>query len=241
MRYFLFIFLLLIISCKSVNPKPKEVQEYNNSTVEEYTDSDADGVIDFREDIIDEVPVLMSPAPPPPDVSPIIESVVQPELGRLVYNIPTEMIKFDTYKIEVKIARNVNNNTIVVTTNTAIDTIVRTSATMQVELIDPTENNFKIVSQSDVQFIETTEHTTWVFFVTPLKKGDAALSLVVSIIKDGNLKQSVFDDNIVIKTSTWIEVKTFLNEYWQWIIMVFLLPLGKYLYSKHSQKKIEKN
>jgi hypothetical protein len=139
-------------------------------------------------------------------------------VGRLVYEIPNEMVKFKTYTIEVRIGENENDVRIVRNIQPVVDTIIRTSELMQVELVDPTGISFRIISQSAQQLIEYDEYTTWIFYVTPLVHGENYISVVVSIVKNGNLKQTVYKDVVLVETSTWIEVKTFIGNYWQWLV-----------------------
>ena len=238
------ILMILIFSCcaKKANTQP-------------ITDSDSDGVADFQDVELEEpeynvedsknieLPntgsdrVIQSQLP---KMSQEIESpIIVPkyEKGRLVYEIPKEMVKLQTYTIVVKISRNLTDVTIYDNIKVVIDTVIRTSELMQVELIDPTNTAFKIISNTPKQFIDTYEPTTWEFFVTPLKKGNNELKVVVSIIKDGNIKQTVYSDNVIVKTSTWLEVKLWLQSYWQWFFVVILLPIGKYVHSKYKRNE----
>ncbi len=173
------------------------------------------------------------------DVSIVEEAAAPPEKeeGRLVYDIPSEMVRFSTYRVDIQIARDKKGVTIITEGEVAVDTTIRTSEVMQVELVDQEGDHFKIVANSEQQFIEPDEHTTWTFYVTPLKKGTAYISVVVSIVKDGHLKQTVYDDDVMITTSTWIEIKHFLSTHWQWLIATLLIPLGKYLYSRYKKRK----
>lgn len=159
------------------------------------------------------------------------------EMGKLVYNIPSEMIKLETYSVVARISRNLIDITIYEDIVPVVDTTIRTSKTMQVELIDPSGVNFNIISQSATQFIEIDEPTEWVFFVTPLNYGEAKLSIVVSIIKDDNLKQTVYNDDVIVKTTTWLEIKLWFGMYWQWFTVVLLIPLIRWIYNKFSKNE----
>jgi len=166
--------------------------------------------------------------------------IEQNGLGRLVYEIPTEMVKFQTYTIEVRIGENENDVRIVRNIQPIVDTIIRTSELMQVELVDPTAVSFRIVSQSPQQLVESHYHTTWIFYVTPLVHGENYISVVVSIVKNGNLKQTVYKDAVLVQTSTWIEVKNFVGNYWQWIIgflVSVIIPFGLWLHKYLKKRK----
>jgi hypothetical protein len=174
--------------------------------------------------------------------APIIEikprvNVPKYEMGKFVYEIPNEMVKLETYTVRARISRSLVDVKIYKDIVPVMDTIIRTSKTMQVELIDPSGHNFKIVSQSAKQFIEIDEPTEWVFFVTPLKYGESKLSIVVSIIKDGNLKQTVYSDDVIVETTTWLEIKLWLGNHWQWFIVVLIIPLIKWLHTRYIKNK----
>ena len=58
---------------------------------------------------------------------------------------------------------------------------------------------------------------------------------MVSIIRDGNLKQNVYNDDVTVETTTTIEVKSWFQKYWQWAIGFFiasLLPMLKKIFMK---------
>jgi hypothetical protein len=260
MKNLIIILLLLVVSCGTKLKSEAEVVEQEPASVE-YTDSDADGVIDYieYEDIevagsqqVEESVIVMSPPPPRvaemevPLSSEVLVDTIQftptnaDGVGRLVYEIPTEMIKFKTYTIEVRIGENENDVTIIQNIQPTDDAIIRTSELMQVELVDPTGSSFKIISQSAQQLVEYNEYTTWIFYVTPLRHGENYISVVVSIVKNGNLKQTVYNDSVLVQTSTWIEVKTFIGNYWQWIIgflVSVIIPFGIWFYKYLKRTK----
>ena len=149
-----------------------------------------------------------------------------------------EMEKLVTYHIVVNIARDTLDVRIYEgVPNVSVDTIIRTSKVMQVELLDPSGDFFKIVSDTERQFIEIDEHTTWNFYVTPQKSGESELVLNVSIIKDGDLKQKSYNDRVLIKTKATLEIKLWLQKYWQWGFGVFIIPIFGYVRKKYFIKK----
>jgi len=265
-KVLLLVALSLLVSCGTKHKQMTE-EAPMEIVVESAPDADADGVPDFQE--VEENVMLESPEPiieessnsipstgamtmpqPAPNVvisphpSVIMDSISQPRAtvnnrGRFVYEIPNEMVKLQTYTVTARIARDVVDVTIYNGIRATADTIIRVSETMQVELIDPTGSNFKIVSQSAKQFIDINEPTTWVFFVTPLNYGESRLSIIVSVIKDGNLKQTVYNGDVIVKTSNWLEIKLWFGSYWQWFIVVLLIPLIKWLQMKFIKKKNE--
>ena len=256
----IYLVMLLIISILVIQCCAKKQQVKEAASEEVIMDSDADGVAD-SEDVEMSAPderVHMSKGGPEPEferveemvvtgTSPIMKSmkpiqdtitIQKYELGRLVYSIPSEMEKLTTYHIIVNIARDTLDVRIYTEMSVVrVDTIIRTSKTMQVELLDPTGNFFKIVSDTERQFIEIDEHTTWNFYVTPLKSGMSELILNVSIIKDGNLKQKTYNDVVIVKTKPVLEIKLWLQKYWQWAFGIFIIPLFAYIKKKFFTKK----
>ena len=260
----LFIILLSFSCCGTKQQKSQEVSTQTDSVI---TESDMDGVPDYQdeepntppeEEMILQDMVIESPAETissgmiitHPHVSNSTQShtspmvVIRPritvpkyEMGKFLYEIPNEMVKLETYTVRARISRSLVNVTIYRDIVPVMDTVIRTSKTMQVELIDPSGENFKIVSQSAKQFIEIDEPTEWVFFVTPLNYGESKLSIVVSIIKDGELKQTVYNGDVIVKTTTWLEIKIWFGNYWQWFTVVLLIPLIKWIQNKLSKKE----
>jgi len=254
-KFTLLLFIVLLLSCCGTKTNKTGVAD---STVQEViVDADADGVVDY----VDEEPnyaieeSMEVGSPPPDEIShPRVEASTRPltlpnvvvkpmvnvpkyEMGKFVYEIPNEMVKLETYTVRARVSRSLVDVKIYKDIVPVLDTIIRTSETMQVELIDPSGVNFKIVSQSAKQFIDVDEPTEWVFFVTPLNYGESKLSIVVSIIKDGNLKQTVYNGDVIVKTTTWLEIKLWFGNYWQWFTVVLLIPIIKFLHSKFSKKE----
>jgi len=165
------------------------------------------------------------------------KQIVPKEMGRLVYNIPDTMKLGRMETIVVRINRDVSDHSIsrgVV----GIDTTIRVTQTMDVSLVDPSGNSFNIKKNNDgVMLIEHGEYTEWVFDVTPLRSGKNKLNLVISIMINGNKKQQVYSDIIVVKTDTIIVIKTWWDKYWQWCFSTLLLPLFFWLRSKRKSHK----
>jgi len=259
-RTFVLFIMTLIISCGANHKQAEEVSVKAPTSVEEYRDmeeiveaeeaastSSSNTVDDYiiLRDMLEpyEEQRLAHPAPPttPNIIFKTVEDsleipTVVKEVGRIVYDIPKEMVRLSTYKVEVKIARDTIQLSLVPTTETTVNELLRTSSSMQVELKPQREGSFQVVSQSPIQFIEPDEHSTWVFYITPLETGTHYISVVVSIIKNGNLKQTVYDDNVKINTNAWVEAKHFFKNEWKWLFLVVLVPIGKYIYSNFIKK-----
>jgi hypothetical protein len=88
--------------------------------------------------------------------------------------------------------------------------------------------------------IEDSGYTEWVYTVTPLRTGKHSLNLVVSIIKEGNKKETVYNDLVYIRSNPKEVIKGFWERNWQWAFSTILIPLIIWFYNKRK-KKNEKN
>lgn len=163
--------------------------------------------------------------------------------GHVVYHIPPIMSVRDTYQVSLVISKTTVNiyedfEGVVKTTTIPI------TETMEVKLIDPSpidDKTFSIVPDNEAkQFIEDgNEITKWTWNVTPLKSGGANLKIVVSIIKNGHKKETVYQDNIHIKTNPGKTIPIFIGKYWQWFLSTLIIPFGIWLYNKKKDKNTE--
>lgn len=163
--------------------------------------------------------------------------------GHVVYHIPPIMSVRDTYQVSLVISKTTLNiyedfEGIVKTTTIPI------TETMEVKLIDPSpmdDKTFSIVPDNEAeQLIEDgNEITKWTWNVTPLKSGGANLKIVVSIIKNGHKKETVYQDNIHVKTNPGKTIPIFIGKYWQWFLSTLIIPFGIWLYNRKKEK--EKN
>lgn len=160
--------------------------------------------------------------------------------GHVVYNIPTIMDVRNTYQVSLRISKTTVNiyedlEGVVKTT------IIPITETMEVKLVDPSpldDKTFSIVPDNDgKQLIEDGDEVTkWTWNVTPLKSGKANLKIVVSIIKNGNRKETVYQDNIRIRTNPVKTIPIFINKYWQWIMSTLIIPFGIWLYNRRKKQ-----
>jgi translation elongation factor P/translation initiation factor 5A len=165
--------------------------------------------------------------------------------GRVVYKIPERMKIRETSKVLLRIAKS--KATVSVYDN--LDGTVRTSEipvtqTMEVALIDPSpadNKSFEIVPDNNaVQIVDDGEtYTEWTWNVTPVRAGSSSLKIVVSVIRDGNKKDVVYEDSVVIERDLQNQISFFWSKYWQWLIGTFLLPFFLWLYKRKKDKKEE--
>ena len=166
----------------------------------------------------------------------IIDPIIKD--GRLVYCIPDTMKLKNTYTIVLRINRNINSLKILDSLNKPQIINIKTTNSMDVSIIDPsTDKSFNIVKQnSDRQFIDDSDYTEWIYSVQPLNSGNLKLNIIVSIIKDDNVKQIVYFNTIYVKSNSVIIIKGFWETYWQWLITTFIIPLAIFIYKKSKKE-----
>ncbi len=156
--------------------------------------------------------------------------------GYVVYNIPTIMNVRDTYQVSLRISKT-TVNIYEELEGVVKKTTIPITETMEVKLIDPSPLDNKIFSivpdNHGEQLIEDgNEVTKWTWNVTPLKSGKANLKIVIAIIKNGHKKETVYQDNIVIKTNPGKTIPIFIEKYWQWFLSTLIIPFGVWLYNR---------
>lgn len=179
------------------------------------------------------------------DNTKVISKSVSMSDGRVVYKIPERMKIRETSKVLLRISKS--KATVSVYDN--LDGTVRTSEipvtqTMEVNLIDPSpadNRSFDIVPGNNaVQIIDDGEtYTEWSWNVTPVRTGSSSLKIVVSVIRDGNKKDVVYEDSVMIEKDLQNQISFFWGKYWQWLIGTFLLPFFLWLYKRKKDKKEE--
>ena len=51
----------------------------------------------------------------------------------------------------------------------------------------------------------------------------------------------VFDKNIEVKSNVKMEVKSWLSQYWQWLMTTIIIPLVVFFYKRKKGEKKEEN
>jgi len=241
---------------------------YSCSLFKDTTDFDADGVPDivdvepvFIEESFELEEVAMSPPPDEMQFEPIMFVDESSELvivevpnttittnsttqGHVAYKIPKDMTVRTTYQVIVRISKSTLNifenlNGEVKTTSIPI------TETMEVKLIDVSPSDRKmfdiIADNSAVQMVEDNEEITqWSWNITPLRSGKTKLKIVISIIRGGSTKETVYIDEVRVKADVTKSVPHFIGDYWQWLFSTLLLPLFYWLYAKRKKKKAKK-
>ncbi len=117
---------------------------------------------------------------------------------------------------------------------------------MEVRLIDPTAKLdnpfFDIVDDNNgTQYIDSLEsYTQWSWNVTPLRSGESKLKVVVSVIKNGVRKESVYIGDVVIKINPRAQFIYWLEINWKYLLSTLIIPLVIFIYKKRKEKKKKK-
>lgn len=160
-------------------------------------------------------------------------------MGQIVYNIPDTMDVFQDYKIVIRISKE--SNLIEIKENLNGRTVrsdLRVENRMEVKVVDPSGDNFKIIPiNRERQLVESGEYTQWSFSVTPLKIGeDLKLDLVVSIIVGEDVKEIVYTDSVLVKSSPTKQIKSWWDRNWSWMVEVMLIPFGIWIWNYLKEK-----
>ena len=162
--------------------------------------------------------------------------------GRIVYKIPSVMKVRSTYKVLVRISKSKATISIYDSLQgTVMTSRIPITETMEVKLVDvsPKDNKaFEIIDgNSGIQIIESGEtYTEWNWDVTPVKIGNSRLKIVVSIIRDGNKKDIVYEDTVDVEMDAKEQILFFLKKYWQVLLTSIAIPFIVFIYKKRKEK-----
>lgn len=176
--------------------------------------------------------------------------------GTIAYSVPSNMIVGKQYPIKVRITKEKGkeiNKTLVlgdreipisdVTLDSKI-TIenIRVERTMTAQLLSE-DGAFKISKMNtDSQVIEDAGYTEWSWIVVPINSGDNYLKMIIKIKvvsgKEIYYKDIVvFEKNIKVKTNVSLGVKSWISQYWQWLMTTIIIPLVIFFYKKRKNKE----
>lgn len=167
--------------------------------------------------------------------------------GRLIYKIPNVMKVRSTYKVIVRISKSVALVSLYDSLSGEVMTSkIPVTETMEVKLIDLSPKDkkyFDIVDgNSAVQIIESGDtYTEWSWEVTPIYVGNSKLKIVVSVIRNNNKKDIVYEDTVEIERDLKEQIKFFFGKYWQWLIGTLIVPFVVWLYKTKKEKKDKEN
>lgn len=167
--------------------------------------------------------------------------------GRIVYKIPNIMKIRSTYKVFVRISKSKSTLSIYDSLSGEVKTsILPVTETMEAKLIDlsPKDNKcFDIQEQNDgVQLVENGDtYTEWSWGVTPIRLVNSKLEIVISVIRDGNKKDIVYEDTVEVEKDIKEQILFFLKKYWQVLITSIIIPFLVWLYKSRKEKKMKIN
>lgn len=162
--------------------------------------------------------------------------------GRIVYKIPNVMKIRATYKVFVRISKSKATVSIYDSLSGEVMTSrIPVTETMECKLIDISvkgKKSFEIVSDNNgIQIIESGDtYTEWSWNVTPIRVCNTKLKIIVSIIKNDNKKDIVYEDTVEIERDIKEQVIFFLEEYWKWIITTFIIPFVVWWWKNRKKK-----
>jgi hypothetical protein len=250
MKYLLILIMVLCFTCKSTNPPPPPPPPPTSSqppvldTIP-YDEIIADSAVasfpDYSDNMVGSPMPPMSPPPPPPPVVGSTTPIFR-EDGRFTYDIPDTMQVGKTYIIKVRITRQSNPDASFLPNSSSPSIAIRTSGTMQVEIVDPhADKAFDVVkSNSSVQIVDTLDYTEWQFALTPVRSGIFQINIITSIIIDGNKKEKVYEAKILVKANHKKVIKSFWSKHWQWLFTTLFIPFGVFIYKRRKESKNDK-
>lgn len=166
---------------------------------------------------------------------------VEIDTGRLNYALDDTMQVGESYIIEVSITKNLSKKEVVSKVLTfkdkdnIVDTIIRVTNEMEIKIIDPTGECFKITPISaENQFLEEGEVTIWRWSIIPLVDGNNDLNIVVNVIVgDSQKSYTVYDGKIHVymKNKIWKTVWNFITNNMEWIGGSILVPVFGWLFT----------
>jgi len=177
--------------------------------------------------------------------SSILDKLVK---GKIAYEVPDTMNVGKNYKATVIITKAMNYSILfqdIYQGNFQIEEI-KVSSVVKVDLIDPTENNFKVTSLNSVeQLVDENMNTVWKWNITPIRGGDNELILRVTVKVLDRLGEAYKDIRVFEKTIkvnvTFIEsIKIFIVDYWKYLVpitTVIVIPLVIWGYKKLSNRR----
>ena len=182
-----------------------------------------------------------------------LDDITNESVGIMAYSTPEQMVVGKSYTIKLRISkeknkiqlvsgdRNIPINDINTDSKVVIESI-RVEPIMSANLIAEDGKFIITTSSTEIQNIEDKGYTEWGWRITPLKSGQNFLKLVVKvriINENGDFYKdiTVFDKNIDVKSNVVFSIKTWLSNYWQWLITTIIIPFIVWFYKKKSEEK----
>jgi hypothetical protein len=159
------------------------------------------------------------------------------ENGQLLYSMEDTMSVGISYRVVVRILNSKNESSI----SEGLEVVsrvesIRTSSTMQVEMIDP-HKAFSITASnnSQIQIVDSIEYTEWIFNVMPLESGRHPLSIVSSIITENGKKDRTYSNTVFVKMNIIRQTEDFWESEWKWLFTTLIIPLIIWWYKNRKK------
>lgn len=254
----LFLFLLLIIGCRTT--KKPEIKSNNEIKVDSMVlDTLSNNNVlsyQYEEKVAmsanpNYIKVQLTPAPETPKENKVRVIVINNVAvhsehmvdGNVVYQIPDTMLVRNTYTVFARIGKT-RVNIYEEINGTVRQASIPISETMEVKLIDESPSDNKMfditMNNNGVQLVDTDNtYTEWSWSVTPKRNGVSQLKIVISIIKNGNKKDLVYSDNVLVRINPRKQIGFFFKTYWQWLLSTIIIPFIVWLYKRRKKKEEE--
>lgn len=159
--------------------------------------------------------------------------------GKVLYHIPDKMKVGETKTVFLRISKSKSNLEIYENLNSNfLESNIRTSDAMSVELIDPSPEDRKMFyiskTNSQIQLVDSS-YTEWIWSVKAIRSGDAKLKIVVKIASGNIVKETVYQSDIKIKINPSYQILIFIEKWWMWIITTIVIPIVTW-YFKNRMK-----
>lgn len=181
----------------------------------------------------------------------MMEAQEEPDykIGNILYNPPTEMTLNVTETVEIRIGKDEVSREGLVGGGAVQQEAIPISETMSVRLCcgdsskgDPFDIHFAGSEEQlvDSPIIGDDGYSEWVFQVTPRKKGQHQLQLIVSAhytLSNGKTvsKDEVLNRQITVNVDSSQEAKSWLSQHWQWLGLLLVIPLAAFIISRRNK------
>lgn len=168
--------------------------------------------------------------------------------GWISYSVPEKMKVQKSYSIKVRISKKTSgqNKAILILGEDdpinnkdypSIATIedIRVSGEMTAELRGDNQWFSIVQLSSPIQDIDTSTYTEWEWVVVPKRGGQSPLKLVIKV-KKLNKDIIVFNKTIGIKSNIPVNIESFFEKYWQWIMTTIIIPIFLFFWNKRRKR-----
>lgn len=159
--------------------------------------------------------------------------------GRVLYQIPNKMKVGETKTVFLRLSRSNTNVEIYENLDSNfLESNIRTSSAMSVELIDPSPDDKKMFyiskTNSQIQLVDSS-YTEWIWSVKAIRSGDAKLKIVVKIASDNIVKETVYQSDVKIKINPRYQILSFIEKWWMWLITTIIIPIVTWYFKNRGK------